>query len=108
MNKLITVCMTDEPFLVPPEEEEKGQRVQEAFAGAGASSHIGPSTLYNNDNNTMTGCLFCGENDLPTEISRRRHVERHMEEVAFAVVSKSYEEWEFYSDSSSSSDNQSP
>jgi len=29
-----------------------------------------------------------------------KHVGRHMEEIAFAVVRKPYEEWDFYSDSS--------
>ena len=29
------------------------------------------------------------------------HVGRHMEEIAFAVVTKPYEEWDFYTDSSS-------
>lgn len=48
-------------------------------------------------------CIFCGEQ---TEAgkgdnARGRHVGRHMEEIAFAVVPKAYEEWEFYSESSS-------
>ncbi len=50
-------------------------------------------------------CIFCGER---TEAgkgdnSRRWHVGRHMEEIAFTVVPKAYEEWEFYSESSSTS-----
>ena len=47
-------------------------------------------------------CPFCG-----TRLgggkgpdSRGRHVGRHMEEIAFTVVSKVYSDWEFYSDSS--------
>ena len=46
----------------------------------------------------ISRCPFCGENNLHIKRSRRRHVERHMEEVAFAVVSKPYEEWDFCSD----------
>lgn len=49
-------------------------------------------------------CIFCGER---TEAGKgdnaRRHVGRHMEEIAFTVVPKAYEEWEFYSESSSAS-----
>ena len=60
------------------------------------ASKMGPIEAREN-----TKCLFCGENNLYVEDSRRRHIERHMEEVAFAVVSKPYEEWDFYSDSSS-------
>lgn len=51
-------------------------------------------------------CLFCGE-VLSKAWSKRdeyaRHVGRHMEEIAFAVVTKPYEEWDFYSDSSGKS-----
>ena len=61
-------------------------------------SKIAPIKAYEN-----TKCLSCGENDLHKEDSRRRHIERHMDEVAFAVVSKPYEEWDFYSDSTSKS-----
>ena len=46
-------------------------------------------------------CLFCGE--ALSEAGRHkyaRHVGRHMEEIAFAVVTKPYEDWEFYSDCS--------
>ena len=49
-------------------------------------------------------CIFCGER---TEVgngnnSRGRHVGRHMEEIAFIIVPKAYEEWDFYTDSSAS------
>ena len=48
-------------------------------------------------------CLFCGL--LTTEgrgqHSRGRHVGQHMEEIAFMVVPKAYEDWEFYSEASS-------
>ena len=48
-------------------------------------------------------CIFCGER---TEAgkgdnARGRHLGRHMEQIAFTVVPKAYEEWEFYSESSS-------
>lgn len=47
-------------------------------------------------------CIFCGER---TEAgkgdnARGRHVARHMEEIAFTVVPKAYEKWDFYSESS--------
>lgn len=47
-------------------------------------------------------CIFCQE---WTEVgsgenARGRHIGRHMEEIAFAVVPKAYEDWEFYSESS--------
>ena len=46
-------------------------------------------------------CRFCGE-DLSEVWGHEyaRHVGRHMEEIAFAVVTKPYEDWEFYSDCS--------
>ena len=48
-------------------------------------------------------CVFCGEVLLEDGWEERvRHVGRHMEEIAFTVVTKSYEDWEFYSDASSS------
>ena len=48
-------------------------------------------------------CLFCGERTQAGKggNARGRHVGRHMEEIAFTVVPKAYEEWEFYSESSS-------
>lgn len=33
-----------------------------------------------------------------------RHICRHMEEIAFTVVTKPYEDWDFYSDASSTRD----
>ena len=46
-------------------------------------------------------CPICQEKLLEvTSHGRGIHISRHMEEIAFLVVSKSYEEWEFYSDSS--------
>ena len=45
-------------------------------------------------------CIFCGEQTGSKNNSREKHIGRHMEEIAFAVVRKRYEEWDFYSDSS--------
>ena len=48
-------------------------------------------------------CIFCGERTQAGkgDNARGRHVGGHMEEIAFTVVPKAYEEWEFYSESSS-------
>ena len=49
-------------------------------------------------------CHFCKEELSEVgEIEYARHVGRHMEEIAFAVVTKPYEDWEFYSDCSGKS-----
>ena len=48
-------------------------------------------------------CPFCGETLQNSATERGRHIGRHMEEIAFAVVTKPYEAWEFYSDSTSDS-----
>ena len=47
-------------------------------------------------------CVFCEE--VLSWADRRdhsRHVARHMEEIAFMVVTKPYEDWDFYTDASS-------
>jgi len=47
-------------------------------------------------------CLFCGERLSDLMYSERyQHIGRHMAEIAFGFVTKPYEDWEFYSDSSS-------
>ena len=47
-------------------------------------------------------CVFCGEMLSFADLKdRSRHVPRHMEEIAFTVVTKQYEDWDFYSDASS-------
>ena len=48
-------------------------------------------------------CLFCGQKTTEgkSQHSRGRHVGQHMEEIAFTVVPKAYEDWEFYSEASS-------
>ena len=55
------------------------------------------SSIYEN-------CVFCGE-VLPAAIcmERARHVGRHMEEIAYMVVTKPYEDWDFYSGASTAS-----
>ena len=45
-------------------------------------------------------CPFCGERMDRGELTRGKHLGRHMEEIAFAVVTKPYEDWDFYSTSS--------
>ena len=49
--------------------------------------------------NSIT-CLFCGQRTTEGrgQNSRGRHVGQHMEEIAFMVVPKAYEDWEFYSE----------
>ena len=47
-------------------------------------------------------CAFCEEVlSNYDRIDRSRHLARHMEEIAFTVVPKPYEDWDFYSDTSS-------
>ena len=48
-------------------------------------------------------CLFCGEIQLGNSNERAQHVGRHMEEIAFSVVTKPYEDWDFYTESSGKS-----
>ena len=43
-------------------------------------------------------CVFCGEKIGIEEDDREQHVGRHMEEIAFSVVSKLYDESESCSD----------
>ena len=45
-------------------------------------------------------CPFCDEKTDRGTRARGDHLGRHMEEIAFAVVTKPYEEWDFYSTSS--------
>lgn len=46
-------------------------------------------------------CPFCQESILPGKVPLQRHFGRHLEEIAFAVITKPYEEWKLYDDSSS-------
>ena len=47
-------------------------------------------------------CVFCEEVlSSYNWKDRTRHLARHMEEIAFTVVTKPYEDWDFYSDASS-------
>lgn len=54
--------------------------------------------------NTMS-CIFCREVLSATRTKRAEHLGRHMEEIAFSVLTKPYEDWDFYSDSSTKADN---
>ena len=58
------------------------------------------SRLVKSGTQGLIVCLFCGEETAAGEDYRGKHIVRHMEEIAFTVVSKPYEEWNFYSDSS--------
>ena len=50
----------------------------------------------------LVSCPFCRKQcERLDSIGHGRHVECHMEEIAFVVVPKVYEEWKFYSESSS-------
>ena len=64
--------------------------------------HFRASTSRKPEENLARVCLFCGEELRIDE--HGKHVSRHMEEIAFAVVRKPYEDWDFYSDSSGPSD----
>ena len=46
-------------------------------------------------------CPFCTEGMEPRNNHREQHIGRHMEEVAFAIVTKPYKYCDFYSNSSS-------
>lgn len=47
-------------------------------------------------------CVFCEKVQYMADLKdRTEHVARHMEEIAFTVVTKPYEDWDFYSDASS-------
>jgi hypothetical protein len=48
----------------------------------------------------VSTCPLCQE---PIRDQFGRHVGRHMEEISFAVVTKPYEDWDFYDGSSGSS-----
>lgn len=43
-------------------------------------------------------CPFCKET---IELRNSSHVGRHLEEIAFTIINSKYEDWEFYSDTSS-------
>lgn len=46
-------------------------------------------------------CVFCTESLSGKERDNIRHVARHMEEMAFSIVSRQYEQWDFYTDGGS-------
>jgi hypothetical protein len=47
----------------------------------------------------LSSCVFCDQKIEGTIRDLIRHIGRHMEEIAFAVVPRAYEDWAFYSDS---------
>jgi hypothetical protein len=46
-------------------------------------------------------CPLCKEQVEPEVVTLGRHVGRHMEEISFAVVTRPYGDWKFYTDTSS-------
>lgn len=44
-------------------------------------------------------CVFCEQEVEGNSTEKFCHLGHHMEEMAFSVVSRQYEEWDFYSDS---------
>ena len=44
--------------------------------------------------------LFCGKRIQAAKLNLARHLGRHMEKISFAVVTKTYEDWGSYEDSS--------
>ena len=66
---------------------------------------VGPFDSFAKIAGKSITCLFCGQQTTEGrgQHSRGRHVGQHMEEIAFMVVPKAYEDWEFYSDASSGS-----
>ena len=76
------------------------QRPLTACAGTAKLKSNTPAQEY-----AMT-CIFCREVLSETKWSERAvHLGRHMEEIAFSVVTKPYEDWDFYSDNSTKADN---
>ena len=52
-----------------------------------------------------TTCVFCEKVlSMADRKDRSRHVARHMEEIAFMVVTRPHEDWDFYTDASSVND----
>ena len=69
-----------------------------AFSQHEALDH--PLMVPDPNKNVDPKCVFCNE-DLGFDRPKRvRHIGRHMEEIAFAIVTKPYEKWDFYSMSS--------
>ena len=73
-----------------------------ARAGETFVTRLAFSCHERRDHRLRIYCVFCKEL-LPCESRRHygRHLGRHMEEIAFMVVTKPYEDWDFYSDASS-------
>jgi hypothetical protein len=47
-------------------------------------------------------CPFCGIRIEASQAMLKSHLGQHMDEIAFAVLTKPYKEWEFYSEALSS------
>jgi len=72
----------------------------------GGNILYGNGRLSNSDAARSFACLFCGKEANTMEDCPSKHLWRHMEEIAFTVVSKPYEKWDFYSDSSANDQSQ--
>ena len=46
-----------------------------------------------------SSCIFCGQKLENSRKERIRHIGRHMEDIAFSVVPRAYNDWAFYSES---------
>ena len=46
-------------------------------------------------------CPFCSETIAPGLMPRARHIGRHLEDIALTAIPRSYNEWQYYEDSSS-------
>lgn len=49
-------------------------------------------------------CVFCGLECAHVTTESLKHLSKHMEDIAFSVVPRAYEDWAFYSDSDSNPD----
>lgn len=69
---------------------------------AARSESRSPAVLNRSPNDDRTFCVFCREHIKAGKGNKSwgRYVGQHLEEIAFIVVPKMYEEWNFYSDSS--------
>jgi hypothetical protein len=71
---------------------------RKVFVKHESTYHLHDSELYL----STSSCRFCGDLIAPGKSSYMAHAGQHMDEIAFAVVTKPYKDWEFYTDSSSS------
>ena len=90
------------------DEAGKTYASRRAFRTHERSAHGFKEYLRTSQRGLPKSCIFCEEvlsiadkDDWVTWYHSSRHVARHMEEIAFTVVTKPYEDWDFYSDASS-------